>query len=143
MSSALLNRNDNIRQSAFTDPAEVVATYFDRSPGFCTPVEDAWGRRFQQIKTIEATHKKYDDAETPLIPSGIIQGTRRLIRQLEYRGMQPPTCMNGTVDATICLEWHDPPGDERFVSIDVLDFDKYEIFTRYHDKTSTIEVVTF
>ncbi|MGL6075040.1 MAG: hypothetical protein ACRC8S_12845 [Fimbriiglobus sp.] len=103
----------------------------------------AWAKRFQEIDEIDATHQKYNDIEAPLIPAAIIQGTRRLVRLLEAQGSVPPTCMTGTVDATICLEWHAPVGGERFISIDVIGIDQYEIFTYHVDKPSTIEVVSF
>lgn len=144
MSSELISRDFVYPLSPeITDPAQYLATHSEHLHGYSAPDVDAWGERFLQIKDIEATHQKYDDDETPLIPADVIQGARRLIGLLESQSMPPPTCMTGTVDATICFEWHEPTGGERFISIDVLGIDHYEIFTRYHDKPSTIEVVRF
>jgi hypothetical protein len=106
---------------------------------------DSWGLRFQQLRRIEKLHAEADDAEQPRISTKIISGAGRLIRQLaDQQKWPPPTCMTGTVDATICFEWHDPAGEERFVSIDVTDSDQAEKFTQYRDgRPSQLERFTF
>ena len=120
-----------------------VSQSFQKGKGFSTPDVDGWGKLFNLVKEIEITHNKYNDIETPLIPPDIIQGARRLIRTLEDNHYPLPTCMNGTVDATICFEWHEPVGEVRFISIDILGNDTYEIFTRYQNRQSTLKVESF
>lgn len=143
MSSELLSRDDTIRECVFTEPAEIVAAYFDCERGFRTPQLDAWGRRFAQLKEIDTTHQKYDDVETPRIPFNIIQGARRLIRVLEGQGVPPPTCMTGTVDATICFEWHNWNDTGRSMTIDVLGYDQIERFSYTNDGKPQIAIEGF
>ncbi len=143
MSTEILSRDESIRGNAFAEPAEQVATYFDRERGFRTPQPGAWGRRFTQLKEIDATHRKYDDLETPRIPADIIQGARRLIRVLEAQGVVPPTCMTGTVDATICFEWHDWNDTGRSMTIDVLGYDRMERFYYTDDGKPRIAIEGF
>lgn len=121
MSATLLSDLQSVRprqRPPMNDLASKIALRtLSRSPA---PDADAWGGLWSQIRQIEARHAEWDDAETPRLPTAVVQGARRLIRWLENRGESPPTVMTGTCDATITCEWHDWGGEGAFRSLDVL-----------------------
>jgi hypothetical protein len=107
------------------------------------PAAETWRHLLYQVKLIEDRHRQFDDDETPELPADVVQGAERLIQQLEQSGSALPTVMTGTCDGTICLEWHDALTDVPFQSMDVIGTSQYELFRRYTDKPSTLEVIDF
>jgi hypothetical protein len=81
----------------------------------------------------QAVHACYFDSECPPIPDLVVTRANGLLVLLESRRKLPPTCVTGTMDGTVAIEWHRLPDDERnlqFISVDVHP-DDYEVCIIY------------
>lgn len=136
--------DESLKQNTIVDPYQNFNVSSHVTEINDKDAQHIWGEQWESLKSVVASHEKYDTEDTPKLPDAVVTGARRLLHQLEAGRVLPPEVIAGTADATIVFEWHDWTGPNIFRSLEVISETEAEEFIRDpNNNKTTLEMVTF